>query len=411
MRADRRDRWRMNGRTVERLLLVLVVLAMSAVPARCFADGKPGDLLSQTPISGAPDGASAWKIRYRTLDEKNAPVEVTGIVILPAGPPPTGGRNVVSWGRGTVGLAPVCAPSKTPHTMFEKTPGISAMLKQGFVITASDFADPDSSRVHPYVVGLAEAHAMLDAVRAAGHMPGTGATRRYALWGESEGAHAALWSAKLAPTYAPELDLVGVAADAPPTDLIANFDAIKNPAVRALMTGYVSESWSKIYGIPLSTFANPFGRLMIRQLAKDCTRFDVPSAVTHVSLLLLSHQVPNELGDPWTKPLRENSLTAWHLTAPLLIAQGGKDDVVSPDLTRKFQVESCRQGVALRALFMPDAGHLDIAEKTTVPTVDWLAARFAGQPPESDCATLAQAGEHEKPVQSGSASASVPSLR
>ncbi len=397
MSAGRCDRG-----TAPRLLrhakVCVASFALAAIGASaCLADGKPGDLLAQTSIPGAPDGATAWRIRYRTLDEKEHPVEVTGMVIVPNGQAPKGTRDVVAWGRGTVGLAPVCAPSKTPEKVFEKTPGIPAMLKRGFVIAAPDFADPDSPRPHPYLVGLDEAHAMLDIVRAADQMASAAAGKRYALSGESEGAHAALWAAKLAPTYAPDLTLVGVAVAAPPTDLIANFDGIKNPGVRALMTGYVSDSWSKVYGIPLSTFANPIGRFFIRRLAKDCTRFDLTSTFSNVGFLVLSGQVPNKLGEPWTKPLRENSLKAWHLGVPLLVAQGGQDDVVVPALTKRFVTDSCGLGVTVHSIVMPDAGHLDIAEKVTVPTVDWIAARFEGKPAGSDCAALPKAAGNDTP--------------
>ena len=388
-----------------RLVAALFVLVLAG-PVACAEreGGKPGDLLSKTPIAGAPDGATAWRIRYRTLDDKSAPVEVTGIVIVPAGAAPDRGRDVVSWGRGTVGLAPVCAPSKTPNKMFEKTPGIRDLLKRGYIVTASDFADPDSGRAHPYLVGLAEGHAMLDAVRAVESMPEAKAGKRYALSGESEGAHAALWAAKLAPTYAPGRDLVGIAVAAPPTDLVANFQQITSPYVHALLTGYVAESWSKVYDIPLSTFANPFGRLIIRQLAKDCTRFDMGSAFVNTSLLILANQVPHTLGPPWKAKMEENSFRPTHLSAPLLIAQGGKDDVVMPGLTQTFAEASCRLGDDVDMILKPDLGHLTIADAASAATVAWIAARFEGKPVVSDCAVLTKpAGAVGAPVASRAA--------
>lgn len=353
---------------------------------------EPGHFISKTPIGGAPDGAAAWKIRYATRDENNKPLEVTGIVVVPKSAAPAQGRDIVAWGRGTVGLAPVCAPSKTPKKMFESTPGIPDALKRGFLIAAPDFADPDSERPHPYLVGVAEAHAMLDIVRAVREMPEAQAGKRYALWGESEGAHAALWSAKFAPSYAAGLDLVGIAADAPPTDLVKNFDMIYSPGVRALITGYVADSWSKVYGIPLSSFANAFGRMIIHQLAKDCTRFDVASAFTNTTLLILSKQVPYHLGAEWLPRLKENSVVAVHLPAPLLIAQGGKDDVVMPALTQAYAQASCRLGNEVTLIWKPDDGHLTITPSTIGPTVDWLADRFAGKPAGSDCASIEKAG-------------------
>ncbi len=394
MKLHRGDRTSRGGRSV--LAAVLMALATSGATAAAADTTKPatrGELLSTSPIKGAPEGASAWQVRYRTLDNVGKPEEVTGIVVIPAGPAPAQGRDIVSWGRGTVGLAPVCAPSATPKKMFENTPEISDLLKHGWVIAASDFADPNSGRVHPYLVGLAEAHAMLDIVRAASQMPDAHVGKRYALWGESEGAHASLWSADLAPDYLPEFQLVGAAAAAPPTDLVKNFEMISNPGVRALITGYVTDSWSKVYGIPLSTFSNAFGRFIIHRLAKDCTRFDMASAFTNTTLFILSRQVPHNLGPQWAARLAENSLIPRHLSVPLLIAQGGKDDVVMPPLTRAFAQGSCRLGDDVRFIWKPDAGHLSIAVVTTGATVDWLADRFAGKPAPSDCAALLKSAD------------------
>ena len=50
---------------------------------------------------------------------------------------------------------------------------------------------------------------------------------RFAVWGHSQGGHAALFTGELAPEYAPELKLVGIAVAAPATDLVELFKAQK----------------------------------------------------------------------------------------------------------------------------------------------------------------------------------------
>ena len=167
---------------------------------------------------------------------------------------------------------------------------------------------------------------------------------------------------------------------------------ITSTGVRALITGYVTDSWSKVYGIPLSTFSNAFGRFVIHQLAKDCTRFDMASAFTNTTLFILSRQVPYNLGAPWEARLKENSIAPWHAAVPLFIAQGAKDDVVMPPLTRMFAQESCRLGDNVRLVWKPESDHLSIAVATTDVTVNWLADRFAGKPAESDCAAIDKTG-------------------
>src|SRR3546814_2887094 len=76
---------------------------------------------------------------------------------------------------------------------------------------------------------------LLDAVRAARAIPGAAAGSSFAVWGESQGGHAALWTAIAARSYAPELTLVGTAAAAPPTDLAANLREGSDMNARALL--------------------------------------------------------------------------------------------------------------------------------------------------------------------------------
>ena len=64
-------------------------------------------------------------------------------------------------------------------------------------------------------------HVRRDAPR---DFPNSGASNRFAVWGHSQGGHAALFTGELAARYAPELKLVGVAAAAPATNLIELFD-------------------------------------------------------------------------------------------------------------------------------------------------------------------------------------------
>ena len=50
---------------------------------------------------------------YRSTSAKGEPVAVSGVVSVPEGEPPVGGWPVISWGRGTTGMADDCAPSRS----------------------------------------------------------------------------------------------------------------------------------------------------------------------------------------------------------------------------------------------------------------------------------------------------------
>ena len=72
---------------------------------------------------------------------------------------------------------------------------------------------------YPYLVGDSEGRATLDAARAAVNLPQASASKNVAVWGWSQGGQGALFAGQLAPIYAPELKLVGVAAAAPAGEL------------------------------------------------------------------------------------------------------------------------------------------------------------------------------------------------
>ncbi len=96
-------------------------------------------------------------------------------------------------------------------------PGLDDMLSRGFVVVATDYVGLGTPGQHPYLIGESEARSVLDSVRAARRFPGAKAGDTFAVWGHSQGGHAALFTGQLAASYAPELKLAGVAAAAPAT--------------------------------------------------------------------------------------------------------------------------------------------------------------------------------------------------
>ena len=71
----------------------------------------PGTIIRSTPIT-APSGAKAWKVLYHSRSVDGRDIAVSGVVVVPTGAAPKGGRPVVTWAHGTTGLGDQCAPSK-----------------------------------------------------------------------------------------------------------------------------------------------------------------------------------------------------------------------------------------------------------------------------------------------------------
>ena len=201
------------------------------VPPRPLAKAKAGTIIRSTPIGGAPTGARAWKILYHSRAVDGRDIPVSGVVIAPTGAAPRGGRVVVTWAHGTSGMADLCAPSKQsdiasgnastsgPAGFGATMPYVQTFLDAGYVVAATDYEGIGTPGLHPFLVGESEGRSVLDAARAAHDLKGAAAASKVLVLGHSQGGHAALFAGELAASYAPELRVLGVAAEAPGPDV------------------------------------------------------------------------------------------------------------------------------------------------------------------------------------------------
>jgi hypothetical protein len=73
--------------------------------------GPPGTIIRSKPMLFAPAGAQAYRVLYRSTGLRGEPIAVSGVIVVPPGPAPTGGRPIVAWAHPTTGVVPHCAPS------------------------------------------------------------------------------------------------------------------------------------------------------------------------------------------------------------------------------------------------------------------------------------------------------------
>ena len=349
---------------------------------------RAATLIAAQTISGAPAGAHAYLIHYRSVGYDGRANVLTGLLVEPDARAPDDGRPVVAWAHGTTGIAEGCAPSSAEAVRFAQIPALSAMIAHGWTIVAPDYAGLGSPGPHPYLVADATARAVLDSVRAARDHAPRATSARFALWGLSQGGHAALVGAERARAYAPNLTLVGTAAAAPPTDLAANFGARGKPTARGVLTAFVASSWARVYGAPLATLGRPGTVRLVQRMARVCALGQGMKLGTIVGALAIGQalkRVDVPATPPWRDLLRLNSAEPRRIAGPLLIAQASADEIVAPSVTETFARAVCRAGTRVRWLPVDGGDHAHTAERTAVPTVDWLKDRFAGRSAPSDC--------------------------
>lgn len=372
-----------------RIFLALAI-AIFATTSGAAESAVAPSLVAAVPLAGAPEGAQAYRVVYRSTDSGGAAVDVTGVVIIPAAASPAAGRDIVAWAHGTSGIADDCAPS-TNSWLFGSIAGLASLLRHGYVVAATDYQGLGGPGPHPYLVGPSAARSVLDIVRAAREVPQAYASNRFVVWGESQGGHATLWTSQLAASYAPELQLMGAAAAAPPVDLAANLTGNANATVRALLTAYAGASWSEVYNVPLSTITGSTGQDLIRRIAKNCVTLDGFKMRTKIGLVRLTRKlrgVDLNASPRWAELMKANSVVPGNFGVATLIAQGSADLIVSPAVTRSFVTALCRAGQPLRFLEVTGGDHITIAKRTAETTIDWFGDRFAGRPAPDDCSRL-----------------------
>jgi acetyl esterase/lipase len=369
------------------LLAPASLLAASAAAAQ-----QPGALVERQAVA-APAGMNAWRVRYWSTNDRGDAEMMTGMVVAPATAPPRGGRPIIAWAHGTWGIADKCTPSASAN-FLKATPALDDMIARGHVVVAPDYAGLGTEQVHPYLIGSSAAHSVLDAVRSARAIAEAGGSSRFAVWGESQGGHAALWTGQLARSYAPELQLAGVAAAAPPTDLLENLTGGSDPSVRAFLTAFTAHSWAQHFGISLRTLGSRSTGDIINRIGRNnCVTLGTkPRIGTIIGIAVLRARLKNvDLGriSPWREIARDNSPAPRDYGVPFLIAQNPKDVIVAPEVTRDFARRLCRDGARLRFVSIDsEGGHPTSAKDSAGETLDWIEARFAGERAPSDCGTL-----------------------
>ncbi|MGI8931985.1 MAG: alpha/beta fold hydrolase, partial [Sphingomicrobium sp.] len=365
----------------------LAMVFLASLPGQAAAQ-RAGALISAETVAETPGGMQAWRIAYWTRTDRDRAIRATGMVVAAREAIPARSRDVLAWTHGAWGVATKCAPSLSPK-FWTLSPGIEG-VRRGYTVVAPDYPGLGSEGVHPFLAGQDTGRAVLDAVRAARDIPGAAAGNRFAVWGESQGGHAALWTGQIARAYAPDLQLVGVASAAPPTDLIHNLRLSQNKTYRTLFTAFIGHSWSNHYKAPLSTLGGPQTRGIITRLAQNnCLDLDKkPKLGTIVGILTLQSRLKNkDLGtiQPWARLARVNSPTTLSFGTPMLIAQNPKDELVAASVTRAHAQALCRSGARLRYISINGMGHITSAKDSTPETLGWIADRFAGKRAPSNC--------------------------
>ncbi|MFA5956391.1 alpha/beta fold hydrolase [Hyphomicrobium sp.] len=351
--------------------------------------GAPGTIIRTEAMGDSWFGAQAVRVLYRSTGLNGEPIAVSGAVIVPGGTPPPGGWPVIGWAHPTTGIVPHCAPTLA-HFFFQQIPGLRMMLERGLAIAATDYPGLGTPGPHPYLVGVSEGRAVLDSIRAAVALPGSGIGARSVLWGHSQGGQAVLFAGKLAKSYASELTILGIVAAAPATELGALMRADIATAGGKNLLAMTLWSWNRVFNAPMQEIVVREAIPDVDRLANICLESIIdlrPRGMIGKDLSQEFLKVPDPtMMEPWHRLLGENTIGTLPPGIPILIAQGTADNVVDPPVTAAYVKTLCGAGSRVLTLLYNGVGHGMISRDAAKPSVDWMADRFAGTAAPSNCA-------------------------
>ena len=384
------------ARAVPALLVVLglaAATACTAPPADFYTPapgiaGTPGTVLKTAPtsLSGVSD-IKAVAIQYRSRSATNTAIAVTGSVYVPnAAWTGTGPRPIVSVAQGTQGLGDQCAPSKSLVSGVNyELPYIQALLARGWAVAVTDYEGLGLPGTHTYIAADAEAHAQIDIVRAATKVSSLGlaADAPVGFTGYSQGGQSAARVAEIESTYAPELNVVGVAAGGVPSDPEQLGTTLNGGPFFAFLAMAAVGLDAAYPELDLEAYLNDTGRQLLETNQNACLA-DGLLALGFQSIENLT--TSNPLTTPaWQARLDQNRLGSVGPQVPVFQYHAVLDEIIPYPQGTTLRDAWCARGAEVRWMDLFLSEHaLGIFQGQT-DALNFLNDRFTGVPFQPTC--------------------------
>ncbi|GAB3148512.1 lipase family protein [Amycolatopsis stemonae] len=349
--------------------------------------GKPGDVLRWRPSVPLLNvaNADAWQVMYLSTTALGRPDAVTGTVLVPKGADPAK-APIVGYAVGTQGPAFKCTASKAMErgTLYDQ-PAINDSLSSGYAVAVTDYEGYSPATVPTYITGQSEGPAVIDSVRAAQNLPSARLSKsaKVIFQGYSQGGGASMWAGEKQPTYAPELNTVGVVAGGVPADLTE---------VAKGLDGYIGFGFLAFAAVGLDaaypdlnldSYLNDTGRRQLGDAEKNAC---VAELLLNYSFKKISDYTTSDpLNTPqWQARLAQNKLGANPPRVPVFQYHASTDEIVNTPQAETLHRTYCAAGVREQwQTYVSDhatgilAGNADAHQ--------WIVKRFAGDPAPANC--------------------------
>jgi len=351
-----------------------------------------------------------YLVTYTTQD-RGKPVEATALLAWPTTVPEDAeALPTLVVLHGTSGFTDGCGPSVDS----DQSALAAALASAGYVVVLPDYiglknGPPATGFLHPYLVGQATAIASLDAVRALAHLPediregGAKTSPRVVVVGGSQGGHAALWVDRLAPYYARELEIAGIAATVPPADMLGEarlaLTAPRESTANMVAFYGASAGWYGAAGDLGEVLVSPLDKDVPAALGSSCDPGDLLAgkgtldAIFQPSILDAAASGALAGVEPWGCMVGENGLDTTSVdriqkdssSYGILFVTGEKDTLVDTATERAAFAKLCEGGMPMQYLECTGASHTKATTWALPEILTFLNARLAGEPFTKAC--------------------------
>jgi Secretory lipase len=360
----------------------------------------PGTVLKERSVSLELEGltipVSTEQVLYRTTGELGQPTVTVTTIIRPL--LALLGTKIVAYQEAYDALGSECDPSYTlqggnnsDSTGQEEELAIAAYLLAGYVVTVPDYEGENLD----WGAGQESGYGTLDALLATESYLGVSHSTEVGMVGYSGGAIATEWASELAPTYAPELHIIGAAAGGVPVDFAHNLTYINGDDDWSGLIPAVLDSLGRAFNVDITPYLSAYGEELTTAVEGECIGSFASAypGLTIQQLLLPQYSSPFQIA-PLVTILNHLIMgTSGNTPGEPLLFGVGDSDGTGDGIMIDGDVEAlahqyCQSGVPVTFDVYDGLPHADAAVPFEADALAFLEGLFLGLPAPNGCSSI-----------------------
>jgi len=348
-------------------------------------------------VSPTAQPLDLYKVSYRSRDEKNRDVVLSGLIVLPKGGAPNG---LVIFNHGTI-VNSALAPSRFTgkSNASEAEVATLAFASGGYAVAMPDYLGlGDHKGSHPYPLGAANSRSAVDIIEPARRLAerqNAEVGSRLFVTGYSEGGAVTMWTVRDLESKSGALyDVTAAAPASGPYDLsdttrkwmLAAPTSQEEFIIRLYLASYMAYYFHKSSGVKLTEYFKPAMALTISQAFKGTISDE--NIIKRLALAAILMRSKNSLenvitarfkkslenldtSDPVIREMQKSDCYDWSPRTKMLLISLSGDKVVDPANTEKTLRTMRRRGVS------PETLHQYVMKDTSLNHVTAIAPAMA----------------------------------